>query len=505
MSSDPAPLLRCRQITKRFGALVANDAIDFDVRAGEVHAIVGENGAGKSTFMNVLYGVLQSDAGVIERDGLPIRFANCAEAIRAGIGMVFQHYLLVERFSVAENVMLNRERTRSGFVDREADEGIVADIAARYRFNLDPRAAVETLGVGARQQVELLKVLEREPQIVILDEPTASLSPFEIDGLFDVVRRLRSQGRGVIFITHKLKEVMAIADRVTVLRRGKVVGRVQTHATNESELAAMMVGRAHVAADDSRPQTPARNVVLRATGVTVKSDSGRSAISELSLVLRSGEVVGVAGVEGNGQTELVEALYGLRPCDAGSIALSDADVTSAPTTERRRRGLRYIAADRQREGLVLDFDAVENMLLGDQRLGTNAVALNLAQGQRRADEVASVFDIARYDRKAAMRTYSGGTQQKFLVGREANDETRVVIAFAPTRGVDIGAAQAIYRRLRDLQTRGAGILLFSYDLDEIRALADRILVMSGGRIAGELSLEAADDTTLGRLMGGSAA
>jgi ABC-type uncharacterized transport system ATPase subunit len=504
MSGEAAPLLRCRGITKRFGSLVANDAIDFDARAGEVHAIVGENGAGKSTFMNVLYGMLQPDAGSFELDGREVRFASCAQAMRAGIGMVFQHYLLVERFTVAENVMLGRERTRRGFIDRHADERAVAEIAERYRFRVDPATTVETLGVGARQQVELLKVLERDPKIIILDEPTAALSPFEIEGLFEVVRRLRSQGRTVIFITHKLKEVIAISDRVTVLRRGKVVGDLTTSQTDESTLGTIMVGREQARDASVLVATAGSASALRVHDLILIGDpKGRNA--PLSFEVRCGELVAIAGVEGNGQLELAETLYGMRTCAAGSIELGDRDITRAKTVERRGLGLRYVAADRQREGLVLDFDVVENMLLGDQRLGESAMMTDLGTARERSDEVAQHLWIARYDRSAAMRNYSGGTQQKFLVGRETGIQARVVIAFAPTRGVDIGAAQAIYRRLRDLQARGAGIILISYDLDEIRTLANRILVMSGWAIAGELAVDAADDATLGRLMGGSAA
>ncbi len=505
MSGEPTPLLRCRGVSKRFGSLVANDQIDFDVRSGEVHAIVGENGAGKSTFMNLLYGVLQPDSGTIEVRGNRVRFANCADAMRAGIGMVFQHYLLVERFTVAENVLLGRERTARGFLDQRAASKVVREIAARYRFLIEPDARVESLGVGARQQVELLKVLERDPQIVILDEPTASLSPLEIDGLFEMIRRMRSQGRAVIFITHKLKEVMAISDRVTVLRRGQVVGKLDRADASEAILGSLMVGR------DVPPQmTPvgpksSSQPVLLVRNIVVQTDAGRPAVSEISLEVKSGEVVGIAGVEGNGQVEFAEALYGMRACLSGSIVLDGADVTHVGSVARRRGGLRYISPDRQREGLVLDFDAPENMLVGNERLMRRGMVVDLAAARAQADTIARSFRIPGYTPGAPMRSYSGGTQQKFLVGREIESGARAVIAFAPTRGVDIGAAESIYEHFKRLQAGGACILLISYDLDEIRSLANRIVVFSKGCIVGELRTSQADDATLGRLMGGSAA
>lgn len=501
------PALRCRGITKRFGSLLANDAVDFDVQTGEIHALVGENGAGKSTLMNMLYGVHAPDAGTIELNGNPIRFRSCADALAAGIGMVFQHYLLVEHFSVADNVMLGREPASRGFVDRKAASASVRAVAARYRFPIDPDARVETLGVGARQQVELLKVLERNPQIVILDEPTAALSPLETQGLFDVMRGLRSEGRAVIFITHKLKEVMALCDRITVLQRGRIVGTLDHAQASEELLGSMMVGEREpgvqpppAVASGSSPE-----IVLAVRELRANGDDGRLAVAGISLTCRAGEIVGIAGVEGNGQLEFAETLYGMREPTGGAIELDGIDVSRANLLQRRSAGLRYISPDRQREGLVLDFDAVENALLGDDRFSRRALLVDLAAGQARADEIARSFRIDGYQRSAPMRRYSGGTQQKFLVGREVGPGARAIIAFAPTRGVDVGAATSIYGRLRRLQTKGACVVLISYDLDEIREIAQRILVFYKGSIAGELSVDAADDATLGRLMGGSAA
>jgi len=498
-------VLRCQGITKRFGSVLANDGIDFDVRAGEIHALVGENGAGKSTLMNVLYGVLQPDEGTIEINGERVRFATCAHAMRAGIGMVFQHYLLVERFSVGQNVVLGREPSVRGFIDDGAAQAAVREIAARYRFAVDPAATVETLGVGARQQVELLRVLGRDPHIVILDEPTAALSPAETEGLFQVMDRLRSDGRAVIFITHKLKEVMRHSDRITVLRRGRVVATMDRAEADETQLASLMIGPQARAAQTSTPMTRESPVVLNVSGLRVTRDDGSLGVAGIDLSCRAGEIVGIAGVEGNGQMEFAEALYGIRPSAGGSVSLDGQDLTHASLSSRRRAGLRYISADRQREGLVLDFDAIENALLGDVRLSQRGSVVDVAFGRQRAAEIAERFRIEGYSSSTPMRRYSGGTQQKFLVGRETSGAPRAVIAFAPTRGVDVGAAFNIYERLRQVASAGACVVLISYDLDELRELADRIVVFHSGSIAGEVTPEHADDATLGRLMGSGAA
>jgi simple sugar transport system ATP-binding protein len=489
-------------ITKRFGSLVANDNVSFDARAGEVHALIGENGAGKSTLMSVLYGLLRPDAGRVLVDGRPVRFNSCADAMRCGIGMVFQHFLLIERFSVAHNVLLGREPAARGLIDRRSAQAEVARVAARYGFALDPNAPVEQLGVGARQQVELLKVLERDARILILDEPTAALTPQETAALFDVVRRLRAEGRAVIFIAHKLKEVLAIADRITVLRRGRVVGSVPRCEADESLLGTLMVGRA-VDVDARMPrQTQPAGAVLRVRDMRVLRDDGSAGLEGLSLEARAGEILGIAGVEGSGQSELCEALYGLRAVDGGKIELQGLDITRKSTCERRFLGLRYVPPDRQREGLVLDFDTLENALLGDQRRFAKGVLVDRAAADRRAGEIARQYDIAAFNPSLPARAYSGGNQQKLVIGRELTDDAVAVIACAPTRGVDVGATVAIHAKLRAIRDKGVAIVLVSYDLDELRALSDRIVVLCGGEAAGELRPEESDDATLGMLMGG---
>lgn len=503
MTQGAHPALACRGITKRFGSLVANDDVSFDVRAGEIHGLIGENGAGKSTLMNIFYGLLQPDAGTIAVNGEPVIFHSCADALRAGIGMVFQHYLLVERFSVAANVLLGKEPAQRGILDQRAGTAIVAALADRYGFSVHPSSAVEDLGVGARQQVELLRVLSREPKIVILDEPTAALSPAEVEGLFAVMTRLREEGCAVIFITHKLKEVMRVCDRITVLHRGRTVKTVERNAADAAMLASLMVGELSTVS-----AMPARSadwpVVLEMADVVVAGSHASAGLRHVSLSCRSGEIVGVAGVEGNGQTELAETIFGLRPATSGRITLDGQDVTNASVPVRRARGIRYVPPDRQGEGLLLDFDPPENALIGEPgnaRFGL----LDRPLGRARAQRIVQEFAIAHYDPVAPLRRYSGGTQQKFLIGRETSMVPRLLIVFAPTRGVDIGAAESIYARLGEMQAAGASIVLISYDLDEIRRLSDRIVVFHGGEIVGELTPQQADDMTLGRLMSGAVA
>ena len=497
------PVIEARGVTKRFGSFVALRPVDFSLYPGEIHALVGENGAGKSTLMGLLYGVHEPDEGVIAVDGRPVRFHTCADAMRAGIGMVFQHFLLVERFTAAENVLLGREPVRGGLLDEHAADAVVARLAADYRFALDPRMPVEKLGVGARQQVELLKVLERDARVIILDEPTASLSPTEGKTLLGIARRLRDEGRAIALVSHKLAEVIDVADRITVLREGEVVGSMRAADADASTLASMMIGR-HVDLDarPSRTTSPGGSF-LQVTDLHAVRDDGAPAVRGCTLAVREGEIVGLAGVEGNGQAELADCLYGLRAPVSGRIAVDGRDVSAASPTQRRRAGIRYIPADRMREGLVLEFDAEENALLGDQRMAGWPL-LDVRRARELAGATAREYGLATVDPHRAVATYSGGMQQKVIAGRELRTGARLVIAVSPTRGVDIGAAEVIHARLRQVRDEGAGILLVSYDLDEIRALADRILVIHNGAIAGELAPAEATDDALGRLMGGLA-
>ena len=503
MNLTVQPALLCKGITKRFGSLLANDGIDFQILPGEIHGLIGENGAGKSTLMNVFYGVLQPDGGTIEINGEPVIFHSCADAMRMGIGMVFQHYLLVERFSVTNNVLLGREPANRGMLNARASAATVEALARRYGFSVDPSSIVEDLGVSARQQVELLRVLSRDPKIVILDEPTAALSPAEADGLFSVMDQLREQGRAVIFITHKLKEVMRVCDRITVLRKGTVCATVARENADPTVLASLMVGQ--LSTVEASPGAHATGpVVLDVSDLSVPGSHATAGLHRLTLRCRAGEIVGIAGVEGNGQEELAEAIFGLTKAAGGSIMLDGLDITNASVTTRRQAGIRYVPPDRQNEGLLLDLDAPQNALIGAPSAAPSPL-LDIDLGRRRARRIAHDLSIADYDEAAPMRRYSGGTQQKFLVGRETSDVPRLLIVCAPTRGVDVSAAESIYARLLEMQAAGACIVLISYDLDEIRRLASRIIVFHGGAIAGELSPKQADDATLGRLMSGAAA
>ncbi len=504
MNAAAGPVVEAVGITKRFGGLTALGGVDFALRDGEVHALVGENGAGKSTLMSILYGVLQPDSGTLRMHGAPVRFRACADAMHAGIGMVFQHFLLVDRFTVARNVLLGREPSRHGLLDERAADAAVAALAARYGFALDPRARVEDLGVGARQQVELLKVLEREARVVILDEPTASLSPPEAAALLEVVRRMRSEGRAIAYVSHKLREVLDIADRITVLRAGKVVGSMPASHADESTLAQMMIGRRVDPSARLHRSTTAGAVVLEVSDVRCSRDDGAPALAGITLSVSSGEIVGIAGVDGNGQLEFAECIYGLRRPSAGLVMLDGRDVTTERSIVRRRLGMRYIPPDRIREGLIVEFDAVENVALGDQREGRSPL-LDVASARDRAAAIARDYALERLDPALPVASFSGGMQQKLIAGRELGDGAKLAIVYSPTRGVDVGAAEIIYTRLRQLRDAGAAIVLISYDLDEIRALSDRIVVFASGRIAGTLSPEEADDTRLGRLMGGVAA
>ena len=488
MNVGATPLIAARGVVKRFGSLTALEGVDFSLHPGEVHALVGENGAGKSTLMRILYGLLAPDAGdVIRSDG-------------AAVGMVFQHYQLIERFTVAENVMLGRERTRGGLLDEAAMNDEVRATAARYGFDVDPRERVDRLGVGARQRVELLKALEREANVVIFDEPTAALSPDEAQSLFQVIARFKREGRAVAFVSHKLREVLDVADRITILRRGRVAGATKARDADVSTLAEMMIGRRLAAATQPRHAASTAAPVLQTRGLVAVRDDGAPAFADVNLAARAGEIVGIAGVEGNGQFEFAECVYGLRRARAGKITFDGTDVTLVPPTARRRAGMRYVPPDAGLEGLVGDFTPAENVLLGDQR-AQPGMGLDLSGAHERAEALSTEYALRGYAPTARVGTFSGGTQQKLVVGRELAQGARLVIAFLPTRGVDIGAAETIHRRLREVRDAGAAVLLISYDLDEIRMLSDRVIVFAGGCIAGELPPDASD-REIGKLMGG---
>jgi general nucleoside transport system ATP-binding protein len=495
--------LELKGITKRFGSLVANDRIDLSVSPGQVHALLGENGAGKTTLMNVLYGLLQPDEGEILLDGKRVHFASPKDAIAAGIGMVHQHFMLVPVFTVAENVTLGMEETRpSGLLDRRKARRDVRELSRRYGLAVDPDALVENLPVGIQQRVEIIKALVRDASVLILDEPTAVLTPAETDDLFRIIRQLKDGGTSIVFISHKLKEVQAIADTITVLRRGATVGEKPPSAT-EDELAAMMVGRNVQLKVSKEPARPG-DVVLDVEDLTVADETGRVWVNEMSFQVRAGEILGLAGVQGNGQTELTEALLGLRPITSGHIRLNGRDLTHSTPRQRLHAGVAYVPEDRQEDGLVGAFSVADNMILDSYDRPPFASGINLDLGAiaSNAAEMVQEFDVRTQSADTPVGTLSGGNQQKVILARELGREHKVLVASQPTRGLDVGSIEFVHRRIVQQRDHGVAVLIVSSELDEIYALADRIAVMYEGRITG-IRPPSVPVEELGLLMAGS--
>jgi general nucleoside transport system ATP-binding protein len=473
-----------RGITKRFPGVVANEDVSLELRAGEVHAVVGENGAGKSTLMRILYGMYPHDAGSIEVRGQPVRIHSPRDALALGIGMVHQHFVLVDPFTVAENVILGRE---DGAIIR-ADEANrkVQELADMYGFQIDPAAVIGSLSVGEEQRVEILKALYRGVEILILDEPTAVLTPPETEALFANLRRLSDNGKTIVFISHKLDEVLAIADRITVLRRGRVVGETTPAAASKAKLAEMMVGRP-VLFRLEKPKTQIGETALRLEGV----HAGR--LRGLDLTVRAGEIVGVAGVEGNGQRDLADAIMGLRPVGSGRIVLADRDLTTMDTATIRRAGTAFVPEDRQEQGLVLDMSLWENAVLGRQEepeFSRRGGILSIGTIKRLAQQLIKNYDVRARNIDAIARTLSGGNQQKLILARELEGDPQLLLAAQPTRGLDVGAIEFVWRQILDQKAAGRAVLLISAELDEIYALSDRIVTLFEGRITGEFPPDA---------------
>lgn len=496
--------LELRGVTKRFGPIVANEAVDFRVQGGEVVALVGENGAGKSTLMNVLYGLYDADEGDIVIDGEVRRFPGPAAAIDAGIGMVHQHFMLVPVFTVLENVILGVEPVGSfGRLDRTAARERVVELSERYGLEVDPDAIVGDLPVGLRQRVEIIKVLFRDAALVVFDEPTAVLTPAEVEEFFEIVRGLRASGRGVVFITHKLLEALEVADRIDVIRRGRIVGSAEPAAVTEAQLAEMMVGRPVDLEVDKAPFTPG-DVIVELEDVVVVEDDGRRAVDHVSLAVHEREIVGIAGVQGNGQSALVDAVCGLRPVESGGVRLAGRDVTTASPREIHAAGVAHIPQNRQDHGLILDFTVAENMVLDSYYTEphSHGIVMDWDEVHEHARERADQFDVRRAGLDVAVKTLSGGNQQKLIVARELGRDVRLTVADQPTRGVDIGSIEHVHDRLVAERDAGGAVLLVSTELDEILALADRIVVMYRGRIVAERRPEATSATELGLLMAG---
>jgi simple sugar transport system ATP-binding protein len=483
---------------------VANDHIDLTVEPGEVHALLGENGAGKSTLMNQLYGLLQPDSGEILVDGEVRTFRSPRDAIAAGIGMVHQHFMLVPVFTVAENIALGAEETRGGplgWLDRRRNRRDVLATSERYGLPVDPDALVENLPVGAQQRVEIVKALTRDVDLLILDEPTAVLTPQETEELLGVMRALTDSGKSIVFITHKLKEVKAIADRITVIRRGRTVGTASPD-TPEDELAALMVGRAVSLEVDKGTSEPGREV-LKISGLVVEDERGVRAVDGVDLVVRAGEVLGIAGVQGNGQTELVEAVMGLRAPAAGTIVLDNENLVGRSTKQILRSGVGYVPEDRSLDGVVKEFSVAENLVLDmyDRAPYGNGFKLNAGAIASGARERVEQFDIRTSSPDSAVSTLSGGNQQKVVVAREMSRPLRLFVAAQPTRGVDVGSIEFIHGRIVHERDVGTAVLVVSSELDEVVGLADRIAVMYRGRILAIVSPDTPREE-IGLLMAG---
>jgi simple sugar transport system ATP-binding protein len=495
--------LELRGITKRFGSLTANDAIDLVVEPGEIHALLGENGAGKSTLMNVLYGLYHPDDGEILVDGRPVSFSGPGDAMAAGIGMVHQHFMLIPVFTVAENVELGHEKTRRfGWLDRGRARREVAEVSRRYGLEVPPDALVSDLPVGVQQRVEIVKALVREARVLILDEPTAVLTPQETDELMDVMRALRDGGTSILFITHKLREVRAVADRITVIRRGAVVGEAEPSAP-ASELASMMVGRPVQLTVDKEPAEPGDETLV-VESLRVVDDRGQVLVDDVSFTVHAGEIYALAGVQGNGQSELAEALVGLTPVESGTVRLGGEDITRATVDDVLGRGVGYVPEDRLHDGLVGSFTVAENCVLDifDQPPFGNRVSLDLSAIDANARTRVEEYDVRTQSIHDPVSTLSGGNQQKVVLARELSRPLRLLVVCQPTRGVDVGSMEFVHRRIVAERDNGAAVVLVSTELDEVLALADRIAVMYRGRVVGEVP-GGTSAQEIGLLMAGS--
>ena len=493
-----------RGITKRFGEVLANDHISLDIADKSIHAIIGENGAGKSTIMNILYGFYTADEGEILIDGQPRSINSPADAIKLGLGMVHQHFMLVEPLTVTENIVLGAEPTHGTSIDYRKARASVAELSQQYGLKIDPDARIANLSVGQQQRVEILKTLYRGARILILDEPTAVLTPQEVTEMFSILRGLREQGKTIIIITHKLAEVLSLSDNITVMRDGKVVGNLPTAGATAEGLARMMVGREvllRVKKEEAKPQGP----VLSVRDLTLRGTEGKAILNEVTFEVRAGEILGIAGVEGNGQTELIEILAGLRKATSGKVSLEDKPIDDLNTHQRKRRGIAHIPEDRHRRGLLLNFDLASNSILGvhGDRPISGAVLLNNDVIVERAERLVREYDVRPSDITLPARVLSGGNQQKLIVAREFDIKPRLVLVAQPTRGVDIGATEFIHRKLIELRDAGTAVLLVSAELDEVLSLSDRVVVIYGGSLVGEVDPKSVSEEEIGLMMTGA--
>ena len=497
-------------ISKRFNAVVANDGVDLVLRSGTVHAVMGENGAGKSTLMSILFGLVSADSGQILVGGEPVTFSSPLDAIAAGLGMVHQHFRLFDSMTVAANVVYGAEPRRFGLIDTRAAEARVRELGARYGLEINPRAIVSSLSVGERQRVEILKALHRDATILILDEPTAVLTPGEVTSLFTVIRRAADTGTTVVLVTHKINEVLSVSDEVTVLRDGRVTGRFATSEATSADLVQAMTGREVLAV--SNPGTgSAGDTVLTVDAIDVIEDR-TARVRNVSFTVRAGEIVGIAGVSGNGQHEVVEAILGTRSVDAGSVELLGADVTALNVRDRRARGVAVIPEDRRGEGTAITMSIAENLTLGHHRSAPVGASRGIRKGwislrasRQRARQLIGDYDVRTSGEQQSVGSLSGGNAQKVVIARELSHGAPLLIAEQPTQGVDVGAIESIHGRLLDYRADGGAVLLVSHEITELLALADRILVMLSGEIVAEFSRADATTAKIGAAMAGASA
>lgn len=498
-----APAIEMHNITKKFGDFVANDAIDLVVEKGEIHALLGENGAGKSTLMNVLYGLYKPTSGEVKVDGKTVHFQGPRDAIREGLGMVHQHFMLFQPFSVVENIILGEEPTNGVVLDKKSARKRVVELSNRYGLKIDPDAKIENISVGMQQRVEILKALYRDAKTLIFDEPTAVLTPQEIKELIAIIKKLASEGKSIIIITHKLKEIKALAEKCTIIRRGKYIGTVDVAETGEAELAEMMVGRSIHFQVDKAPKE-AGDVALKVEDLRVKDSRGIEAVRGLNLEVKKGEIFGVAGVDGNGQSELLEALTGLRGVESGKVYIHGEDLTSKTPREIRKAGMNNIPEDRNKRGLVPDFSVAENMILekfNEPPYAKNGI-LQVKPIYEHADLLMESFDIRPRESRYLAQDLSGGNQQKVILAREIDDDPEILIAAQPTRGLDVGAIENIHKFLVEQRDRGKAVLLISFELDEVMSLSDRIGIIYEGEITKIFNEGEADQNELGYYMAG---
>ncbi|NWG20282.1 MAG: ABC transporter ATP-binding protein [Chloroflexi bacterium] len=506
MTAAPAPevVLEARGITKRFPGVIANEHVSLKLQRGEVLALLGENGAGKTTLMNILYGMYHQDAGEVLVRGQAVRISGPSDSISRGIGMVHQHFMLVPVFTVAENIILGAETGNGPFLDLSVARRQIRELSQRYNLDVDPDAYVKDLSVGQQQRVEIIKALYRKADILILDEPTAVLTPQETQELFAIIRSLTSQGASVIFITHKLKEVLAIADRIMVLRRGRVVGETTPQAASERSLAEMMVGRSVMLEVEKQEANPGATV-LAIERLVVDDDRGQQVVNGLSLEVRAGEILGVAGVQGNGQTELVEAITGLRAARSGRVLINGHDLTNASPRRVSETGSAHVPEDRQEDGLVLTYSVADNLVLNRYYVAPFArgVVRDEHAIMQHAEELIDRYDVRTPSVLTPVSALSGGNKQKVIIARELSREVRLLIAAQPTRGIDVGSIEFIHQQIIAERDRGAAVLLVSAELDEIMALSDRIAVMYHGQIVATMPAAGASREELGLLMAGA--